>query len=420
MKILVIGGGGREHALVWKFKSDNTKHKIFCAPGNPGIKALAECVTIQANKIQELADFAETNRIDLTVVGPEDPLSLGIVDVFEKRNLSIFGPNLESARLEGSKAYAKKVMERFNVPTASYLEHDDYQQALNYVNEIGTPIVIKADGLAAGKGVTVAETIEQAEAALKAAMLDKVFGDSGTKVVIEECLFGEEMTVLAFVDGETVLPMVPSQDHKPVFDDDRGPNTGGMGAYSPVPHLEKWLPEIERRILRPVAQGLAAEGKPYSGILYAGLMLTGNGPIVIEFNVRFGDPEAQVILPRLENDLAEVMLAVVEKRLHEIDLSWKPGASVCVIAAAPGYPGPPTKGLPITLPQSFTGNTQIFHAGTALSNEQLVTNGGRVFGVTAQGADIAEARKHSYGLMEEISFEGKHFRTDIAAKALNL
>ena len=420
MKILVIGGGGREHALVWKFKSDNTKHKIFCAPGNPGIKALAECVTIQANKIQELADFAETNRIDLTVVGPEDPLSLGIVDVFEKRNLSIFGPNRESARLEGSKAYAKKVMERFNVPTASYLEHDDYQQALNYVNEIGTPIVIKADGLAAGKGVTVAETIEQAEAALKAAMLDKVFGDSGTKVVIEECLFGEEMTVLAFVDGETVLPMVPSQDHKPVFDDDRGPNTGGMGAYSPVPHLEKWLPEIERRILRPVAQGLAAEGKPYSGILYAGLMLTGNGPIVIEFNVRFGDPEAQVILPRLENDLAEVMLAVVEKRLHEIDLSWKPGASVCVIAAAPGYPGPPTKGLPITLPQSFTGNTQIFHAGTALSNEQLVTNGGRVFGVTAQGADIAEARKHSYGLMEEISFEGKHFRTDIAAKALNL
>ena len=420
MKILVIGGGGREHALVWKFKSDNTKHKIFCAPGNPGIKALAECVTIQANKIQELADFAETNRIDLTVVGPEDPLSLGIVDVFEKRNLSIFGPNLESARLEGSKAYAKKVMERFNVPTASYLEHDDYQQALNYVKKIGTPIVIKADGLAAGKGVTVAETIEQAEAALKAAMLDKVFGDSGTKVVIEECLFGEEMTVLAFVDGETVLPMVPSQDHKPVFDDDRGPNTGGMGAYSPVPHLEKWLPEIERRILRPVAQGLAAEGKPYSGILYAGLMLTGNGPIVIEFNVRFGDPEAQVILPRLENDLAEVMLAVVEKRLHEIDLSWKPGASVCVIAAAPGYPGPPTKGLPITLPQSFTGNTQIFHAGTALSNEQLVTNGGRVFGVTAQGADIAEARKHSYGLMEEISFEGKHFRTDIAAKALNL
>ncbi len=420
MKILVIGGGGREHALVWKFKSDNTKHKIFCAPGNPGIKALAECVTIQANKIQELADFAETNSIDLTVVGPEDPLNLGIVDIFEKRNLSIFGPNRESARLEGSKAYAKKVMERFNIPTASYMEHDDYLQALNYVKKIGTPIVIKADGLAAGKGVTVAETIEQAEAALKAAMLDKVFGDSGTKVVIEECLFGEEMTVLAFVDGETVLPMVPSQDHKPVFDDDRGPNTGGMGAYSPVPHLEKWLPEIERRILRPVAQGLAAEGKPYSGILYAGLMLTGNGPIVIEFNVRFGDPEAQVILPRLENDLAEVMLAVVEKRLHEIDLSWKPGASVCVIAAAPGYPGPPTKGLPITLPQSFTGNTQIFHAGTALSNEQLVTNGGRVFGVTAQGADIAEARKHSYGLMEEISFEGKHFRTDIAAKALNL
>ncbi|HBL54923.1 MAG TPA: phosphoribosylamine--glycine ligase [Deltaproteobacteria bacterium] len=419
MKIFVIGGGGREHALVWKLKGSDTDHKIFCAPGNPGIAEIAECVSLQAKQIDELADFAETNKIDLTVVGPEDPLTNGIVDFFEKRSLPIFGPNRQSARLEGSKAYAKKVMERFRVPTAAYRELDDFEEALAYVNEQGAPIVIKADGLAAGKGVTVAETIKEAETALRAAMVQKVFGESGTKVVIEECLRGEEMTVLAFVDGKTVLPMVPSQDHKPVFDGDRGPNTGGMGAYSPVPHLEKWLPEINERVLCPVAEGLAAEGTPYSGILYAGLMITENGPKVIEFNVRFGDPETQVILPRLENDLAEIFLAVAEKRLHEIKLLWKAGASVCVIAAAPGYPGPPTKGLPITLPQTLTAKTQIFHAGTANQNEQLVTNGGRVFGVCAQGADISEAREQAYSMIEKVHFKGKHFRSDIAAKALS-
>ena len=367
MDILVVGGGGREHAIVWKL--NNSGHNIFCAPGNPGIADIAECVTLQVNQLKELADFAQLHKINLTVVGPEDPLTNGIVDQFEKRSLLIFGPNQESAHLEGSKAYAKKVMERFNVPTAAYMEFDDYEEALSYVEKQGFPIVIKADGLAAGKGVTVAETIEEAETALQAAMLQKIFGESGTKVVIEECLLGEEMTVLAFVDGKTVLPMVPSQDHKQVFDGDRGPNTGGMGAYSPVTHLEKWIPEIEKKIIRPVAEGLAAEGTPYRGVLYTGLMLTKNGPKVIEFNVRFGDPEAQVILPLLENDLAEVLLAVAEKRLHEIDLSWKPGASVCVIAAAPGYPGPPIKGLPISLPKNLTAEKQIFHAGTALQNE---------------------------------------------------
>jgi phosphoribosylamine--glycine ligase len=417
MDILVIGGGGREHAIVWKL--NNRGHNIFCAPGNPGIADIAECVTLQVNQMKELADFAQSNKIDLTVVGPEDPLTNGIVDQFEKRSLLIFGPNQESAHLEGSKAYAKKVMERFNVPTAAYKEFDDFEEALSYVEEQRFPIVIKADGLAAGKGVTVAETIEEAETALQAAMLQKIFGESGTKVVIEECLLGEEMTVLAFVDGKTVLPMLPSQDHKPVFDGDRGPNTGGMGAYSPVTHLEKWIPEIEKNIIRPVAEGLAAEGTPYRGILYTGLMITENGPKVIEFNVRFGDPEAQVILPLLENDLAEVLLAVAEKRLQEIDLSWKPGASVCVIAAAPGYPGPPIKGLPISLPKNFTAEKQIFHAGTALQNEQLVTNGGRVFGVTSQGTNIAEARQRAYSLMEGVSFKGKHFRRDIASKALN-
>ena len=417
MNIFVIGGGGREHALVWKLNQHG--HQIFCAPGNPGIAEIAECVPLQVNQIKELADFSESNKIDLTVVGPEDPLMNGIVDLFEKRRLPIFGPYRQSARLEGSKEYAKEVMERFNVPTAAYRAFDNYEEAMVYLKEQGAPIVIKADGLAAGKGVTVAETIEEAEAALRAAMVQKVFGESGTKVVIEECLRGEEMTVLAFVDRNTVLAMVPSQDHKPVFDGDRGPNTGGMGAYSPVPHLEKWLPEIEKRVLLPVAEGLVSEGTPYQGILYAGLMLTENGPKVIEFNVRFGDPEAQVILPRLENDLAEVFLAVAEKRLHEIDLSWKPGASVCLIAASSGYPGPPNKGLAITLPQTITENTQIFHAGTAIQNNQLVTNGGRVFGVTAQGADITEAREQAYSLMEEVLFKGKHFRRDIAAKALS-
>jgi len=419
MKILVIGGGGREHALVWKLKNGDAAREIFCAPGNPGIAEIAECVPLQVKQINELADFAEANEIDLSVVGPEDPLTDGIVDLFEKRNLPVFGPNRQSARLEGSKAYAKKVMERFNVPTAAYKELDDFEEALDYVKQQGVPIVIKADGLAAGKGVTVAETLAEAETALRSIMVQKVFGESGTKVVIEECLRGEEMTVLAFVDGKTVLPMLPSQDHKPVFDGDRGPNTGGMGAYSPVPQLEKWLPEINERVLRPVAEGLAEEGTPFSGILYAGLMITENGPKVIEFNVRFGDPEAQVILPRLENDLAEIFLAVTEKRLHEVKLRWQSGASVCVIAAAPGYPGPPTKGLPITLPEVHPAGTQIFHAGTAIQNEQLVTNGGRVFGISAQGTDIAEAREHAYSLLEKVQFQGKHFRRDIAAKALS-
>ena len=419
MKILVIGGGGREHALVWKLKNGDAAREIFCAPGNPGIAEIAECVPLQVKQINELADFAEANKIDLSVVGPEDPLTDGIVDLFEKRNLPVFGPNRQSARLEGSKAYAKKVMERFNVPTAAYKELDDFEEALDYVKQQGVPIVIKADGLAAGKGVTVAETLAEAETALRSIMVQKVFGESGTKVVIEECLRGEEMTVLAFVDGKTVLPMVPSQDHKPVFDGDRGPNTGGMGAYSPVPQLEKWLPEINERVLRPVAEGLAEEGTPFSGILYAGLMITKDGPKVIEFNVRFGDPEAQVILPRLENDLAEIFLAVTEKRLHEVKLRWQSGASVCVIAAAPGYPGPPTKGLPITLPEVHPAGTQIFHAGTAIQNEQLVTNGGRVFGISAQGTDIAEAREHAYSLLEKVQFQGKHFRRDIAAKALS-
>jgi len=418
MKILVVGGGGREHTLVWKLNQSPIAEKIFCAPGNPGIADLAECVPLKVNQLEELANFAESQQIGLTVVGPEEPLVLGIVDEFKRRGLKVYGPDRQSALLEGSKAHAKAVMERHGIPTAKFQEFTHFGEALEYIREKGAPLVIKADGLAACKGVTVADTLEEAEAALDDSLRQSVFGEAGQKVVVEEFLQGEEMTVLAFVDGETVLPLVPSQDHKPIFDGDRGPNTGGMGAYSPVPHLEQWLPEIHRQILKPLANGLVAEGHPFRGLLYTGLMLDESGPKVVEFNVRFGDPEAQVVLPLLENDLLEILLASCDGRLAEMELKWKAQASVCVIAAAPGYPGPPTKGLAIELPENSEIGTQIFQAGTRLQEETLVTSGGRVLGVTAQAEDIEQARNRAYKLMKEIKFKGKQYRTDIGAKAL--
>ena len=418
MKILVVGGGGREHTLVWKLNQSPIAEKIFCAQGNPGIADLAECVPLKVNQLEELANFAESQQIGLTVVGPEEPLVLGIVDEFKRRGLKVYGPDRQSALLEGSKAHAKAVMERHGIPTAKFQEFTHFGEALEYIREKGAPLVIKADGLAAGKGVTVADTLEEAEAALDDSLRQSVFGEAGQKVVVEEFLQGEEMTVLAFVDGETVLPLVPSQDHKPIFDGDRGPNTGGMGAYSPVPHLEQWLPEIHRQILKPLANGLVAEGHPFRGLLYTGLMLDESGPKVVEFNVRFGDPEAQVVLPLLENDLLEILLASCDGRLAEMELKWKAQASVCVIAAAPGYPGPPTKGLAIELPENSEIGTQIFQAGTRLLEETLVTSGGRVLGVTAQAEDIEQARNRAYKLMKEIKFKGKQYRTDIGAKAL--
>ena len=418
MKILVVGGGGREHTLVWKLNQSPIAEKIFCAPGNPGIADLAECVPLKVNQLEELANFAESQQIGLTVVGPEEPLVLGIVDEFKRRGLKVYGPDRQSALLEGSKAHAKAVMERHGIPTAKFQEFTNFGEALGNIREKGAPLVIKADGLAAGKGVTVADTLEEAEAALDDSLRQSVFGEAGQKVVVEEFLQGEEMTVLAFVDGETVLPLVPSQDHKPIFDGDRGPNTGGMGAYSPVPHLEQWLPEIHRQILKPLANGLVAEGHPFRGLLYTGLMLDESGPKVVEFNVRFGDPEAQVVLPLLENDLLEILLASCDGRLAEMELKWKAQASVCVIAAAPGYPGPPTKGLAIELPENSEIGTQIFQAGTRLQEETLVTSGGRVLGVTAQAEDIEQARNRAYKLMKEIKFKGKQYRTDIGAKAL--
>ena len=419
MKILVVGGGGREHALVWKLNQSSSAKKIYCAPGNPGTSEYAESIPINVNQVYELAEFAESKNIDLTVVGPEESLVLGITDKFKQRDLTIFGPDRKSALLEGSKAHAKKVMQRLGIPTAAYQEFSNFQDAWSHVQEKGAPIVIKVDGLAAGKGVTVAKTLEDAKIALDMALIQKIFGKAGNKVVVEEFLHGEEMTLLAFVDGTTVLPMIPSQDHKPLFDGDRGPNTGGMGAYSPVSHLEKWLPKIREQILDPLAVGLAAEGSPYRGILYVGLMLNESGPMVVEFNVRFGDPEAQVVLPMLENDLIEILIATKERNLDRVELKWKTGASVCVIATTKGYPWSTEKGFPIELPAELETGTQIFHSGTTIENETLVTAGGRVLGITAQESNIEKARERVYTLINQIQFHGKYFRKDIGAKAFS-
>jgi len=418
MKILVIGGGGREHALVWKLSQSPQGSQLFCAPGNPGIAGLAECVPIAANAIAELAEFAESQQMDLTVVGPEDPLTQGMVEQFRERGLRIFGPSQAASQLEGSKAFAKLLMGKADIPTARYAEFSEYESALEYVRDQGAPIVIKADGLAAGKGVTVAQSVEEAEAALDAAMQRKVFGEAGTRVIVEEFMAGEEMTVLAFTDGHSVKPMIPSQDHKPVFDGDRGPNTGGMGAYAPVPHLRQHLPEIKSRILEPMVAALRDEGIVYQGVLYAGLMITAEGPKVVEFNVRFGDPEAQVVLPLLETDLVEIINAILDERLESLEVQWHEQASLCVVAAAEGYPGPPVKGTPLGLPEIAGDSLQIFHAGTAERNGQLVANGGRVLGITAWADDLSAAREQAYACLEQVRFPGMHFRRDIGLKAL--
>ena len=415
----MIGGGGREHALVWKLKQSSHATQLFCAPGNPGIAELAECVPIAANAIAELMEFATSQQIDLTVVGPEDPLTQGIVEQFRERGLRIFGPNQAAAQLEGSKAFAKSLMAKCGIPTAGYAEFDDYEKALQYVRKQGVPIVIKADGLAAGKGVTVAQSLDEAEGALTAAMQHKVFGAAGTRVIVEEFMIGEEMTVLAFSDGHIVKPMIPSQDHKPIFDGDRGPNTGGMGAYAPVPHLQRYLPEIQSRILEPMVAALQDEGIVYQGVLYAGLMITTEGPKVVEFNVRFGDPEAQVVLPLLQTDLIEIIDAILDQRLDALDLQWSQNASLCVVAAAEGYPGPPVKGTPIGLPETPGDSLQIFHAGTAEYDGQLVANGGRVLGITAWADDLSDAREQAYACLEQVRFPGMHFRQDIGLKALS-
>ena len=418
MNVLVIGRGGREHALVWSLAKSPKVRRLYCAPGNAGIAELAECAPIAENRFDDIARFALERRIDLVVVGPDDPLGAGIVDALEARGLAVFGPNRAAAEIESSKVFMKGLLKKYGIPTAAYETFDRYEDALAYVESRPLPIVIKADGLAAGKGVVVARTREEAVEALRRAMVERVFGASGDRVVIEEFMEGQEMSILSFVDGETVRPMVPAQDHKPVFDGDRGPNTGGMGTYAPLPHIpESVVREAVERIIKPTAKAMVAEGRPFRGVLYAGLMVTADGPKVVEFNSRFGDPEAQVVLPLLESDLLDVLLAVVEGRLDRADIRWSDKAAVCVIAASAGYPGDYRKGVPIEGIDRVR-DAIVFHAGTARDGDRIVTSGGRVLGVTALGATIAEARAKAYEQLAHIRFDGMHYRTDIARRAL--
>ena len=416
MRILVIGGGGREHALVWKLAQSRHATKLFCAPGNPGIAELAECVPLPVTEIDKLAAFAVEQKIDLTVVGPEVPLCAGIADVFQAKKLRVFGPTKEAAQLEGSKVFAKKFLLKHNIPTAAAGIFDNAADARAYVQQHGAPIVVKADGLAAGKGVIVAQSVAEAEQAIADIMEKRAFGDAGRQVVIEECLNGEEASVMVLVDGKTYRILAPAQDHKRIGDNDTGLNTGGMGAYSPI-GLTVDATEIFDRSLA----GLKADGIDFRGVLYAGIMLTPVGLKVLEFNCRFGDPETQVIVPRMDFDLVEAAIATADGTLDKFEMKWKPGAAVCVVLTAGGYPGNYERGQTITgLPAAGKlANVTIFHAGTKRAADgQLVTDGGRVLGVTGMGGDIADAARRAYDGVKWIHFAGAHYRHDIAARAL--
>lgn len=420
MKVLVVGGGGREHALVWKLKQSPRVKEVYCAPGNAGIAQMATCVNIRAEDVKMLLAFAREKGIDLTVVGPEAPLMEGIVEKFREAGLKIFGPSRRAAEIEGSKALAKEIMEKYNIPTARYAAFTDAAGAKAYIREHGTPCVVKADGLAAGKGVIVAMDEATALEAVETIMQERVFGDAGDKVIIEEFLEGEEVSILAFTDGETVIPMVSAQDHKRIFDKDEGPNTGGMGAYSPAPVYTPELAEIALRdILIPTVKGMAQEGRTYSGVIYAGLMVTKDGTKVLEYNARFGDPETQAVLVRLDTDLVDIIDAILEGRLARQEIRWKPEAAVCVVIAAGGYPGDYEKGKPISGLDSAGKKAVVFHAGTKQVDGRIVTNGGRVLGVTGLGKTIAEAIANTYEAAQEIRFADMHYRKDIGYRALN-
>lgn len=421
MRVLVVGGGGREHVLVWKLLQSPRVQKVFCAPGNAGIAGLAECVPIPADDIDALLSFALDNEVELTVVGPEAPLTAGIIDAFAAAGLAAFGPCKAAARLEGSKAFAKEIMDKYKIPTAESRTFTDADSALAYLREKGVPIVVKADGLAAGKGVVVAASLAEAEEAVRRIMLEREFGDAGNRVVIEEFLDGEEVSVLAFTDGNTVIPMVSSQDHKAAYDGDTGPNTGGMGAYSPAPVLTwELLAQVEEQILRPTISGLRAEGITFAGVLYAGLMITKTGPKVLEYNVRFGDPECQAVLPRLQSDLTDIMLSVINRCLHQQEIRWHNNHTACVVMASGGYPGPYEKGKEIMgLDEAAQmKGVYVFHAGTETKGGKTVTAGGRVLGVTAWCDTLQGALDKAYGAVEKITFEGAHYRSDIGQKAI--
>jgi len=419
MKILVIGSGGREHALCWKIKQSSKVTHLYCAPGNGGISEIAQCVDIKADDIVALADFVHQEKIDLTVVGPEVPLVAGIVDLFEEEGLRVFGPSKAAARLEGSKVFSKNFMKRWEIPTAKYASFSDMNAALSYLAEVRCPVVVKASGLAAGKGVIICHDRQQAETAVRQIMGERIFKDAGTSLVVEEFLEGEEVSVLAVCDGKDFLLLQSSQDHKRVFDDDKGPNTGGMGAYSPAPVATPGLLKtIAETIIRPVVEGMAEEGSPFKGILYAGVMVTSEGPKVLEFNTRFGDPEAQAILPRLKTDLVDVLLASAEGRLGDVVLEWDDRACVCVVMASGGYPGEYAAGREIEGLLDVPAETIVFHAGTRRDGEKVLTSGGRVLGVTALGEGIALAIEKAYAGVARISFDGAHWRKDIGKRAL--
>ena len=421
MNVLVIGSGGREHALVWKLAYDSGCPELFCMPGNAGTAALATNVPIAAEAVDEITEWARVNRPDLTVIGPEAPLCAGLTDKLEALGLRVFGPNRAAAELEGSKTFAKTIMESAGVPTAAAAAFTDSEAALAYIDQQGGNVVIKADGLAAGKGVTVCDTREQAEAAIRESLDEAVFGVAGGRVLIEERLEGEEASILALVDGERTLMLAASQDHKRALDGDRGPNTGGMGAYSPAPVItDAHWPIIHERVFEPVLAELKRRGIVYKGVLYAGLMMTEDGPKVLEFNCRFGDPETQAILPRIEGDLLPALEACVDGKLTPDLIRWRPEACVCVVMASGGYPGPYKKGIPITglAAADAADDTVVFHAGTMLQADKVVTAGGRVLGVTALGADLRSAVDRAYAAVRTIQFSGAAYRTDIAAKAL--
>lgn len=418
MKVFIVGSGGREHAIAWKVAQSKKVDKIYCAPGNAGISEVAECVPIGAMEFDKLVAFAKEKEIDLTVIGMDDPLVGGIVDVFEKEGLRVFGPRKNAAILEGSKAFSKDLMKKYNIPTAAYETFTDPEKALEYLETAKMPIVLKADGLALGKGVLICQTLEEAKEGVKTLMMDKKFGSAGDEIVIEEFMTGREVSVLSFVDGNIVKIMSSAQDHKRAKDGDQGLNTGGMGNFSPSPFYTKEVDEFcKKYIYQATVDAMKVEGRPFKGVIFFGLMLTPDGPKVLEYNARFGDPEAQVVLPRLENDIVDVFEACIDGTLDQVDLKFdNDRATVCVILASDGYPVEYKKGFPIEGLEKFKGKDDyyVFHSGTKFNeNGQIVTNGGRVLGVTATGKDLKEARKKAYEATEWISFENKYMRHDI-------
>lgn len=416
MNVLIVGSGGREHAIAAAVAGSSQADQVYCAPGNAGIASVAKCVDIGAMEFEKLADFAEQNEIGLTIIGMDEPLVGGVVDVFEQRGLRVFGPRKNAAVIEGSKVFSKDLMKKYGIPTAAYETFDDPRAAIAYLETAKMPIVLKADGLALGKGALICRTLEEAKAAVQTIMLDKQFGDAGDHIVIEEFMTGPEVSVLCYCDGTNIKPMTSAQDHKRAKDNDEGLNTGGMGTFSPSPfYTEEIRKFCEKTVYQPTMDAMKKEGRDFVGILFVGLMLTEDGPKVLEYNARFGDPEAQVVLPRMKNDILDVMNACIDGKLDEIDLQFEDNAAVCVILASDGYPEQYEKGKTITGLENFDGRDgyYVFHAGTKFDGGKIVTNGGRVLGVTAKGKDLIEARKNAYAATEWVSFDNKYMRHDI-------